>query len=141
MSFRLHAPKKAHSGTDVMIQVVQDSVVFLGDNVTYRRIPRLDDATFKGNIAACQVAMDLGAKHYIPGHGPTGDVGIVHAYSHYLNTLYREVKRYYEEDLSDFEMKPKIVQVLKPYHTWVNFDDQVGRHISLAILEAEEESF
>ncbi len=141
VDFRFHAPDKAHSDTDVMIEVVQDSVVFLGDNATYKRIPRLDDATFKGNIAACKVAEDLAAKHYVPGHGPTGGVAVVEKFGRYLETLYTGVARYYEEDLSDFEMKPKIVQQLKPYHSWVNFDDQVGRHVSLAILEVEQDSF
>ena len=47
MTFRFHAPERAHSGTDVMIEVVQESVVFLGDNVTHKRIARMDDASFR----------------------------------------------------------------------------------------------
>ena len=53
MTFKIFAPDKAHSGTDVMIQVVEDSVVFLGDNVLNGRIARMDDATFRGSINAC----------------------------------------------------------------------------------------
>ncbi|MCB1763510.1 MAG: hypothetical protein KDI27_10285, partial [Gammaproteobacteria bacterium] len=68
-TFRFHAPEHAHSGTDVMIEVVEESVVFAGDNVLNNRIARMDDATFKGNIAACEVAAKLAAAHYIPGHG------------------------------------------------------------------------
>jgi len=41
---------------------------------------RLDDATFKGSIEACRVAASLNARHYVPGHGPTGGVEIVKAY-------------------------------------------------------------
>jgi glyoxylase-like metal-dependent hydrolase (beta-lactamase superfamily II) len=141
MTFRFHAPERAHSGTDVMIEVVQESVVFLGDNVTHKRIARMDDASFKGNIAACGIAADLAASHYVPGHGPSGDVSIVTGFQRYLATLYSEVERLYEEGLADFEMKPEIVPKLKPYATWVNFEDQVGRHISLAVLEVEKNSF
>ena len=72
IQFRIHAPEKAHSFTDIMIEVVEESVVFLGDNVLYKRLPRMDDATFKGNAKACQVALDLAAKTYVPGHGASG---------------------------------------------------------------------
>jgi glyoxylase-like metal-dependent hydrolase (beta-lactamase superfamily II) len=141
MTFRFHAPERAHSGTDVMIEVVQESVVFLGDNVTYKRIARMDDASFLGSIAACEIATNLAASHYVPGHGPTGDVSIVNEFQRYLATLYSEVARLYEEGLADFEMKPEIVEKLEPYAAWVNFEDEVGRHISLAILEIERNSF
>jgi len=141
MTFRFHAPENAHSGTDVMIEVVEESVLFLGDNVTYKRIARMDDGSFQGNIAACDLAIGLAVKHYVPGHGPTGDIGIVQQFQLYLTTLYNEAARLYEEGLTDFEMKPQIVEQLDAYSDWVNFDDQVGRHISLAILEFEKSSF
>ena len=73
VEFRIHAPDKAHSFTDIMIEAVEESVVFLGDNVLYKRMPRMDDGTFTGNIAACKLALDLGAKTYVPGHGQSGE--------------------------------------------------------------------
>ena len=141
ITFRIHAPPDAHSQTDIMIQVLEDSVVFAGDNCLFGRLPRLDDATFKGNIEACRVAARLKAKLYVPGHGPTGGVEIVKAYETYLVTLYAEVKRHYDAGKSDFEMKDAVVAKLKPYHDWVHFNDVVGKHISLAFLEIERASF
>jgi len=141
ITFRIHAPPEAHSHTDIMIQVLEDSVVFAGDNCLFGRLPRLDDATFKGNIEACRVAARLKARHYVPGHGPTGGVEIVHAYETYLVTLYAEVKKHYDAGKSDFEMKDAVVAKLKPYHNWVHFNDVVGKHISLAFLEIERASF
>jgi glyoxylase-like metal-dependent hydrolase (beta-lactamase superfamily II) len=138
MTFRIHAPADAHSNTDIMIQVVEDSVVFGGDNLMYKRLPRLDGATFKGNIEACRVAARLNAAHYVPGHGPTGDVNTVRAYEAYLVTLYAEVKKHYDAGRTDFEMKDAVVAKLKPYAEWANFNDVVGKHISLAILEIEQ---
>ena len=40
-----------------------------------------------------------------------------------------------------YSVSSRLVPLLKPFDTWVNFDDQVSRHISLAILEVERESF
>ena len=137
LTFRVHAPEKAHSHTDIMIEAVEESVVFTGDNVLNQTIGRLDDSTFKGNIAACDRIAALKAKHYVPGHGPTGDVTVVTQYRQYLSTVFNEVKQQYDLGKSDFEMKDGIVAKLKPFSTWVRFDLELGRHISLAVLEIE----
>lgn len=141
MTFRILAPKRAHSGTDIMIHIVEDDVLVLGDNVFHQRIGRMDDASFAGNINACDVAIKLGTRVYIPGHGPTGDVRIVKRFRSYLATVYETVKVLVDEGISDFEMKPKVVAKLKPYHNWNGFKDQVGKHVSLAMLEAEKAMF
>ncbi|MDH5446724.1 MAG: MBL fold metallo-hydrolase [Gammaproteobacteria bacterium] len=141
MSFRILAPRRAHSGTDVMVHIVEEDVLVLGDNVFHQRIGRMDDATFRGNIKACDVAIKLGAKVYVPGHGPTGSVKIVKKFRHYLSTIYETVKVLVDEGMSDFEMKPRVVAKLKPYHKWNGFNDQIGKHVSLAMLEAEQAAF
>jgi glyoxylase-like metal-dependent hydrolase (beta-lactamase superfamily II) len=141
ITLRIHAPPDAHSQTDIMIEVVEDSVVFGGDNFLFERLARLDDATFKGSIEACRVAARLNAKYYVPGHGPTGSVETVQAYETYLSTLYAEVKKHYDAGKSDFEMKDAVVAKLKRYHHWVHFEDVIGKHISLAFLEIERANF
>ncbi len=137
ITLRIYAPPDAHSHTDIMIQVVEDSVVFGGDNFLYQRLPRLDDATFKGGIEACRVAASLNARVYVPGHGPSGGVEVVTAYGNYLATLYAEAKKHYDAGKQDYEMKDAVVARLKDYAGWTHFDDVIGRHISLAVLEIE----
>jgi hypothetical protein len=58
-----------------------------------------------------------------------------------LNTLKNEVAKHYEQGLSDFEMSPLVIESLGDYHDWVDFQRNVGRHISLAYLEVEAELF
>ncbi|MET0117001.1 MAG: MBL fold metallo-hydrolase [Sedimenticola sp.] len=140
-TFRIYAPGKAHSGSDIMIEYVEESVVFTGDNVLYTRIARMDDGTFTGNIDACQVAIDIQAKHYIPGHGPAGGIEVPTSYKTYLETLYQEVARLYEQEMESFEMKEPVIEKLSAYQEWVNFSDEVGKHISLALLEVEANAF
>lgn len=141
IQFRIYAPKEAHSFTDIMIEVVEESVVFLGDNVLYKRLPRMNDGTFTGNIKACQVAIDIGAKTYVPGHGDSGSKDIIVPFMNYLKTVYSEVGKNYEAGMSDFEMKPNVVGKLQNYTDWSGFHDEVGKHISLAVLEYEKNSF
>lgn len=137
MHFRIYAPEKAHSHTDIMIHAVEDSVIFCGDNVLNQTIARMVDGTFRGNIAADDKISAINAKHYVPGHGPSGDVSVVKAYRTYLASLFDEVKKQYDAGKADFEMKNDVVAVLKPFHAWDRFDEEVGKHISLAILEIE----
>lgn len=141
MTFKIHAPDKAHSNTDIMLQVVEQKVLFLGDNVLQNRIGRMDDGTFRGNIAACDIALQVPARQFVPGHGKTGGKKVVKAYRNYLNTVYSEVRKYMDEGMSDFEMKPQIRARLNDYHQWIGFDHELGKHISLALLEAEQAEF
>ena len=137
MTFRIYAPADAHSHTDIMIEAVEESVVFAGDNILNQTIARMVDGTFKGSIAACDKIAAVKTKHYVPGHGPTGDVSIVTNYRNYLAMMFEDVKVQYAKGKSDFEMKDSIVAKLKPYQAWNRFNDEVGKHISLAVLEIE----
>lgn len=137
LHFTIYAPGKAHSGTDIMIALQEDSLLFAGDNLLHQRFGQLNDGTYKGSIDALDFAARLGLTHYVPGHGPSGGIEIVHAYRNYLATLYGETKRLYATGKADYEMKDEIVAKLAPYHDWANFNDEVGRHINLAYTEVE----
>lgn len=140
-TFRFYAPAKAHSNTDVMIELVEDSVLFAGDNLLNQRLARMDDGTFRGSIEACNVAEAIGATHVVPGHGPTGGNEIPGLFRRYLETVYGEAGRLYEQGLPDYEMKAVIVDQLADYQDWANFEDEIGKHISLAVLEYERAMF
>lgn len=138
MRFRIYAPPKAHSGTDIMIEVVEESVIFLGDNVMSGRLGRADEAgSFRGGIAACDRALGIGAKVFVPGHGQTAGREIVSAYRGYLATLFESARQGYDAGKADYEMKESIRAKLAPYAGWVGFDANLGRHISVAVLEIE----
>jgi len=141
IDFKIHHKGQAHSITDIMIEVVQDKTLFLGDNGVVGRIVRMKDASFKGNIAILQHAIDLNLAVYVPGHGATGDVNVAKLHHEYLDVLFEQVKILYEEDVSDFDMKATIHPMLTKFHTWVSYEDEVGKHISLAYLEAENDAF
>ncbi|WP_227665287.1 MBL fold metallo-hydrolase [Magnetococcus marinus] len=137
------APPKAHSGTDMMIYLPSQRLLFTGDNVTSERFGRLDDGTFKGGIAACDRALERPVEVVVPGHGATGGVGLIAVYRTYLRTLYDTVKVLYDEGTLDtpHAMKPRVVEALSVYHDWVDFDEMVGRHISAAFQQVEASEF
>ena len=141
VTFRVYLSDWAHTKTDAMVEVVEDSLLLTGDNVLYRRIGRMDDASFRGNLEACQQALKLEMKHYIPGHGVSGGPEVIEPFCGYLKVIYEKVAELYDEGLSDFEMKDDIVESLSEYKDWSGFTDEVGKHISLALLEIEQAEF
>ncbi len=139
--FQIIHQGKAHTATDIMILYKQDNVLFTGDNVTNNRIIPLADASFRGSIETIEKAKSLEAAIVVPGHGKTGGVELLDRYQAYLSKLYYNVNKYFEQDMSDFEMKPIIHGQLTGYHDWSGYDDELGKHISSAYLEIEAAAF
>ncbi|RUM94902.1 MAG: MBL fold metallo-hydrolase [Thiothrix sp.] len=140
--FRIYLSEWAHTKTDAMIEVVNEKLLFTGDNVTFKRIPRMDDGSFRGNIAAVEKMLELPFEVIVPGHGPTGGRNeVLTLYRNYLQTVYSEASALMEEGLEDFEMKDKIIAKLSAYQDWAGFEEEIGKHISLAVLEAEQAEF
>lgn len=141
MHFRVYHNGVAHTDGDLMIEVVEEKVLFLGDNVFAGRAGRLDDGNFLGNIAACELALKSTALHFVPGHGRSSGREVVSKYRDFLKALYVSVKKYYDQGIAAYEMKDKVVAELKPYQHWVGFDREIGKLISLAYLQVEQQAF
>jgi len=135
--FTLHLSNDAHSKTDMMIEV-DGGILFTGDNVLNRRVARMDDGTFKGNLRVIDHALALPVKIIVPGHGKTGGRSLLTVQREYFSTLFETVKTGYDDGKSDFEMKPAVVKKLSKFRNWHGFDTAVGKHISLAVLEIEQ---
>jgi glyoxylase-like metal-dependent hydrolase (beta-lactamase superfamily II) len=138
-TFRIHSSTDAHSKTDLMIEMVEDHILFTADNVLNHQVMNLRDGTFKGVMKATDRALALNMALYVPGHGKTGDRKFVEDQKAYFDTLMSEVRRMYDEGKSDYEMKPVIAEKLKAYQDWAEWDTNLGQQISLAILEIEQE--
>jgi glyoxylase-like metal-dependent hydrolase (beta-lactamase superfamily II) len=140
-TFRIHHYGPAHTTSDLMIEVVEQHTVFLGDNVTNGRIPRIDGGSVAGAAKSCREILKTGAEHYVPGHGRSGDAGLVRNMLVYYDTIYDNVKALYEQGLSDFEMKAPIRAKLQAFANWEDFEAQLGKHISYTYLQVESDQF
>lgn len=129
----------AHTKTDAMFVIVEDKILITGDNNFNKRMPRLDDGSFPGNIKVLEDAMNLDIDVVIPGHGPSGGKEILVSFRDFLSIIYETSKIMMEDDAEPFEMKPIIVEKLEKYKDWESFDDNIGKLISIAVLEAENE--
>jgi len=142
-TFKIHQFGKAHTEADLIVEVVEESAVFLGDTAM-RRVANMADGSFAGTIETMKQARELGVKHYILGHGPHDTVAICDDMQQFCEDIYLSATKYYDEGLSDFEMKPMILD--EPFmkdvaSKWPGFDSTVGNFISLAVAEVEKNMF
>jgi glyoxylase-like metal-dependent hydrolase (beta-lactamase superfamily II) len=140
MDFRIHATGPAHSDGDIMIEVPQKGILFTGDNVRNGTVA-INIASFRGNIAAMDRALNSKADVYIPGHGKPGGRKVVLAYRDFIETLRSTVAKHYETGMEAHQIKPLVLQALNEYRHWTLFEENIGRLVSLVYLEVEEESF
>lgn len=141
ITLRVLYEPKAHSSSDIMLELPRRKVLFLGDNAMNHRFGQMDGGTVAGNIAALDRALSTKDEVFVPGHGRSGGREVAKTYRDYLVRLKSEVAKHYDEGLSDFEMKPLVIEAMGPFREWVDFDRNIGRHISLVYLEVEAEQF
>ena len=139
--FKMHHYGVAHTHTDIMIEVVGESIIFLGDNVLAKRIPRTTDGTFQGNISSINRILESDAKTYVPGHGPTGDSDMVKDYLNYLTLIYEAAQKTFEEDLDSSDVVTITKQTTAAYKDWHGYDDLYGPQGAQAYSEVEEAEF
>ena len=142
VDFEIYHTGKAHTDNDLMIEVAEEGSIFLGDIVTDRRIQsaRPEDSDIKGQIKAVKFVLQTDNAIFIPGHGAAGDKEMVNRQLVFLQDLLTSVENHYEQGLSEYEMKEKVILDLSAYKDWFNFSE-IGRVISYVYLKVEEDSF
>jgi len=140
-TFKIHNYGVAHTKTDIMIEVVENSVVFLGDNVLSLRIPRTSDGTFQGNISAIKKILETNAKTYVPGHGPAGDKTMVKTYLNYLTLVYQAAQKAFEDDLDSSDVINITRETTTAYKDWPGYKELLGPQGAQAYSEVEAAEF
>ena len=139
--FQIFHDPIAHTDSDITILLQDDSVLFLGDTVMNNRLGRLDDGNFKGLIGFLDKMLALEVKVYVPGHGATGTRQVVVDYRNLFDTIYSTVAVQYDNGLADFEIKPIVKRKINNISAWTDLEQALGKLVSLAYLEAEEDAF
>ena len=140
MKFKIHYTGLAHSDNDIMIEVPQEKAIFTGD-IVRAGLVGISNSSFQGNIKAINVALQTRSQLFIPGHGKAGGKMVAIAYRDFIVLLRSTVAKNYDAGMPDYKMKPFVIHALADYQDWSGFKDHIGRLISLAYLEVEEDSF
>jgi glyoxylase-like metal-dependent hydrolase (beta-lactamase superfamily II) len=70
LNFRIHHVGPAHAPEDLVLEVVEDKVLFAGDMLFRGRIPFVGSADTAQWLVALDVLIELAPAVLIPGHGP-----------------------------------------------------------------------
>ena len=139
--FKIHHYGISHTTSDIMVEVVESSVIFLGDNVLSLRIPRTADGQFQGNISTINTVLESDIKTYIPGHGPSGDKAMVETYLNYLVLVYEAAQKAFEDDLDSSDVLDITKETTAAYKDWYGYSDLLGPQGAQAYGEVEAAEF
>jgi len=133
--------KTAHTDTDIVIEHVGSKTLFLGDNLMKNRFGNFDESSSViGNINYLK-SLKTGKKFklYVPGHGPSGRMDeTINPFLDYLKIVSNEAKIALDDGIEAYEIKSKVIAILKKYRQWDGFENQVGKHLIKAYGEWEE---
>ncbi len=142
-TIKIHQFGIAHTESDLMVQVVEDKTIFMGDTAM-RRVANMADGSFVGTIQTMKDVKALACEQHILGHGTHDTVAICNDMQQFCEIIYNSALTYYDEGLSDFEMKPKILA--EPFmqnvaSKWPGYDSTIGTFIGVAVAEVENNLF
>lgn len=143
VEFKVHHFGKVHTESDLAIEVVTDKTMYMGDMVM-RRVANMADGSFRGSINALAEVEKMPIDHFIPMHGRHEDVQLIKDGRQFMDIIYTKAGEYYEEGLTDFEMKPKIMAepfMKKVASQWSGYESTIGKFIVVAIQEYEKSLF
>lgn len=141
-SFKIYHDAVTHTHSDIMIAVNGDEAIFLGDNLFNGRLNPHEDGHIKKTWESVEKVVEITqAKVIVPGHGKSGGRSMLAFALKAHKLLYQSVQTQFEEDVSDFEMRPMVEPVMGDYKHWDAFDSQLGKVINKAFLEIEEAEF
>jgi glyoxylase-like metal-dependent hydrolase (beta-lactamase superfamily II) len=143
-TLRMHHYGKAHTPSDLSVEVVQDKVTMVGDIAMTNRIANMDDGSYPGTFKYYEaLSLAAGEQLWVPGHGHARK-DLLQSYSLFLAGIWDNCLQAVKSGLSEAEAKVMVLQdprVASRAKTMQGFDGNIGKYTSLAYLEAEQEAF
>lgn len=144
IELRMHFYGQAHTHSDLCVEVVNDRVTHVGDIAMANRIANIDDGSYPGTMKYyAELKKNAPQQIYVPGHGAsTGD--LLDTYGMFLSGIWDNCLSAVKEGKSESDAKAMVLRdtrVASRAKTMQGFDNNIGKYVSLAYLEAEKEAF
>ena len=141
VTFQVTLFHKAHTATDLMVNVVEEGILFTGDIINNEHFSFMGHGNFKGAYEATQIALSMKPRYVVVGHGRSGKINLIKEFSDIYQKLRIEVGKHFKQGLMAYEMKPKIIIEFDKYKHWSGFDRRIGSYVNQLNAELENESF
>ena len=144
VELRMHFYGRAHTHADLCVQVVPDALTHVGDIAMANRIANIDDGSYPGTLKYYeQLKQAAGEQLWLPGHG-LASKDLLDRYGEFLSGIYEPCLQAVKDGASEAEAKARVLKdprVASRAKTMQGFDNNIGKYVSLAYLEAEKEAF
>lgn len=144
VTFRIHHYGKAHTPSDLCVEVVQDKLTAVGDIAMANRIANMDEGSYPGTFKYYQSLMAAtGEQLWVPGHGQ-GSKDLLKTYGEFMAGIWEPCLQAVKDGKSESDARSMVlkdVRVTSRAKTMQGFEGNIGKYISLAYLEAEKEAF
>lgn len=144
VTLRMHHHGRAHTPSDINVEVVDDGVMCVGDVLMDRRIANMDDGSYKGTFETLdRMVADSHTTTWLPAHGDAGP-GVLRWHRELFEGIYQSCAEAVRCDIPldgavAFAMKdPRVSSRASETRGW---DKNIGKYVSLAYLEAEQAQF
>jgi len=126
-SLELHGNKRTarlitfeggHTGSDTILQLPQEGIIFMSDLLFVGCHPYLADGDPAMLLKALKEISLLKASHYVPGHGPVGTTADLKMLIEYIDLCYATARKL----VTDGNVKEEQIAELKvaeKYSTWM----------------------
>jgi glyoxylase-like metal-dependent hydrolase (beta-lactamase superfamily II) len=143
VTLRMHHYGRAHTQSDLCVEVVEDKVMLVGDVAMDRRIANMDDGSYLGTLKTYQALENTGAKIWLPGHGkPSSEV--LSWNRELFEGIYQPCEQAVKDGLPLEEAKRLVLldpRVASRAKDTKGFEINIGKYVSIAYLEAEAAAF
>ena len=144
VTFRMHHYGRAHTDSDLSVEVVQDKVTMVGDIAMTNRIANMDEGSYPGTFKYYEaLSRAAGEQLWLPGHGEARR-DLLQTYGQFMAGIWEPCLQAVKDGKSEAEAKAMVLrdpQVAARARTMQGFDGNIGKYVSLAYLEAEKEAF
>jgi glyoxylase-like metal-dependent hydrolase (beta-lactamase superfamily II) len=144
VTLRMHHHGRAHTESDLSVQVIEDRVTAVGDIAMTNRIANMDDGSYPGTFKYYQeLEKATGEQLWLPGHGQaTND--LLKTYGAFMAGIWEPCLQAVKDGKSEEEARRLVLRdprVAARSTTMQGFQSNIGKYVNLAYLEAEKEAF
>ncbi|MBN8487189.1 MAG: MBL fold metallo-hydrolase [Burkholderiales bacterium] len=143
-TLRIHHHGRAHTESDLCVEVVEDRVVCIGDVAMDGRIANMDEGSYVGTLKTFDaLERDVAGALWVPGHGQASK-GLLTDQRGLFGGIYRHCEAAVKAGEDEAGAKRRVLAdpvVAGHAARTKGWDLNIGKYISLAYLEAEKEGF
>lgn len=145
VGLRMHHYGRAHTPSDLCIEVLGEGLTYVGDVAMGNRIANMDEGSYPGTLAFYEQlrANTRGPQLWVPGHG-SASPELLDSYGAFMRGIWENALRAVKAQQSESQAKAMVLadpRVAARAPTMQGFAGNIGKYVSLAYLEAETVAF